>query len=92
VTATTLKAMVVLTDGNENPGPYTRRSIADVTDLINSLNGRVLRDRTGPRRGVESRRAAGAVLRQSGLHADDRRPDARRHLPGAKYYQQIFAE
>lgn len=36
-----VKAMVVLTDGQEDHGPYTRRYIADVTDLIASLNGHV---------------------------------------------------
>jgi Common central domain of tyrosinase/von Willebrand factor type A domain len=30
-----VKAMVVLTDGEENHGPYTRRYISDVSDMIN---------------------------------------------------------
>lgn len=30
-----VKAMVILTDGQENHGPHTRRYIADVADLIN---------------------------------------------------------
>lgn len=35
VTGYDLKAMVVLTDGQENHGPYTRRYIADVSGMIN---------------------------------------------------------
>lgn len=35
VTGYDLKAMVVLTDGQENHGPYTRRYIADVRSTIN---------------------------------------------------------
>ena len=35
ITGYDVKAMIVLTDGQENHGPHTRRYIADVADMIN---------------------------------------------------------
>jgi hypothetical protein len=91
VTTHQIKAMVVLTDGEENHGPHTRRYISNVTDLITSLNGRVYAIGLG----------RAEVLRPSALQAlcsgnqgymvmtGDLTTDATYRL--AKYYQQIFA-
>jgi hypothetical protein len=86
-----VKAMVVLTDGQENHGPYTRRYIADVADLITSLNGRVFAIGLG-RAEVLNAGALQALCNGNNGYMQmtgDLTPDATYRL--AKYYQQIFA-
>jgi hypothetical protein len=91
VTGYDVKAMVVLTDGQENPGPYTRRSIADVTDLINSLNGRVYAIGLGRAEVLNPAALQSLCSGNQGymLMTGDLTPDATYRV--AKYYQQIFA-
>jgi hypothetical protein len=91
VTGYDVKALVVLTDGQENHGSYTRRYISDVTDMISSLNGRVFAIGLG-RPEVLNPTALQALcsgndgyMRMTG----DLGPDATYRL--AKYYQEIFA-
>jgi hypothetical protein len=91
VTGYDVKALVVLTDGQENHGSYTRRYISDVSDLISSLNGRVFAIGLG-RPEVLNPAALQALcsgndgyMRMTG----DLGPDASYRL--AKYYQEIFA-
>lgn len=91
VTNVDIKAMVVFTDGQENHGPYTRRYIADVADLINSLGGRVYAIGLG-RAEVLSPTALSALCSGNNgylLMTGDLSSDATYRL--AKYYQQIFA-
>jgi len=91
VTGYDVKAMVVLTDGQENHGPYTRRYIADVADLITSLNGRVFAIGLG-RAEVLNATALQALCDGNNGYMQmtgDLTPDATYRL--AKYYQQIFA-
>jgi hypothetical protein len=91
VTGYDVKAMVVLTDGQENHGPYTRRYIADVADLITSLNGHVFAIGLG-RAEVLNPTALQALCQGNNgymLLTGDLTPDATYRL--AKYYQQIFA-
>jgi len=86
-----VKAIVVLTDGEENHGPYTRRYIADVADLITSLNGRVFAIGLG-RAEVLNATALQALCNGNNGYMQitgDLTPDATYRL--AKYYQQIFA-
>jgi hypothetical protein len=86
-----VKAIVVLTDGQENHGPYTRRYIADVADLITSLNGRVFAIGLG-RAEVLNATALQALCNGNNGYMQmtgDLTPDATYRL--AKYYQQIFA-
>lgn len=84
----TVKAMVVLTDGQENHGPFTRRYITDVADQINShvfaiglgraevLNPTALQNLCNGHNGYM-------------LLTGDLNPDATYRL--AKHYQQILA-
>ncbi|MDD5319798.1 MAG: VWA domain-containing protein [Methylococcales bacterium] len=91
VTGYDVKAMVVLTDGEENHGPHTRRYIADVADLITSLNGRVFAIGLG-RAEVLNASALQALCNGNNGYMQmtgDLTPDATYRL--AKYYQQIFA-
>lgn len=86
-----VKAMVVLTDGQENHGPYTRRYITDVADLVTSLNGRVYAIGLG-RAEVLNATALQALCNGNNGYMQmtgDLTPDATYRL--AKYYQQIFA-
>ncbi len=86
-----VKAMVVLTDGQENHGEYTRRYISDVADLITSLNGRVFAIGLG-RAEVLNATALQALCNGNNGYMQmtgDLTPDATYRL--AKYYQQIFA-
>ena len=91
VTTHQIKAMVVLTDGAEVHGPHTRRYIADVADLIASMNGRVFAIGLG-RAEVLNPAALQALCSGNGgymLMTGDLTPNATYRL--AKYYQQIFA-
>ena len=91
VTGYDVKAMVVLTDGQENHGPHTRRYITDVADLIASLNGHVFAIGLG-RAEVLNPAALQALCNGNNgymLMTGDLTPDAYFRL--AKYYQQIFA-
>ena len=91
VTGYDVKAMVVLTDGQENHGPHTRRYIADVADMITSLNGHVFAIGLG-RAEVLNAAALQALCNSNNgymLMTGDLTPDASFRL--AKYYQQIFA-
>lgn len=86
-----VKAMVVLTDGQENHGSYTRRYIADVADLISSLNGRVFAIGLGRAEVLNPAALQALCSGNQGymLMTGDLTPDASYRL--AKYYQQIFA-
>lgn len=91
VTDYDVKAMVVLTDGQENHGPHARRYIADVADLISSLNGHVFAIGLG-RAEVLNATALQALCEGNNGYMSmtgDLTPDATYRL--AKYYQQIFA-
>lgn len=88
VTGYDVKAMVVLTDGQENHGPHTRRYIADVVDMIDD---RVFAIGLG-RAEVLNPAALQALCNGTNgymLMTGDLTPDAYFRL--AKYYQQIFA-
>jgi len=91
VTGYDVKAMVVLTDGQENHGPYTRRYIADVADLITSLNGRVFAIGLGRAEVLNATALQSLCNGNNGYMqmTGDLTPDATYRL--AKYYQQIFA-
>jgi hypothetical protein len=91
VTTHAIKAMVVLTDGAENHGPHTRRYIADVADLITSLNGRVFAIGLGRAEVLNAGALQALCSGNNGymLMTGDLTPDATYRL--AKYYQQIFA-
>jgi hypothetical protein len=91
VTGYDVKALVVLTDGQENHGPYTRRYIADVADLISSLNGRVFAIGLGRAEVLNPAALQALCSGNNGymLMTGDLTPDASYRL--AKYYQQIFA-
>lgn len=91
VTDYDVKAIVVLTDGQENHGPYARRYIADVADLITSLNGHVFAIGLGR---PEVLNAGALMALCSGNNGymqttGDLTPDATYRL--AKYYQEILA-
>lgn len=88
VTGYDLKAMVVLTDGQENHGPYTRRYIADVSSMINE---RVYAIGLG-RPEVLNPNALYALCNSTNGYlymTGDLNSDAYFRL--AKYYQQILA-
>ncbi len=86
-----VKAMVVLTDGQEEHGPYTRRYIADVKDFIDSLNGKVFAIGLGRPEVLNPAALQALCSGNDGymLLTGDLTPDATYRL--AKYYQQIFA-
>ncbi|HEU5170951.1 MAG TPA: tyrosinase family protein [Gemmatimonadales bacterium] len=86
-----VKALVVLTDGQENHGPHTRRYISDVADLITSLNGRVFAIGLGRAEVLNPVALQALCSGNNGymLMTGDLTPDASYRL--AKYYQQIFA-
>ncbi len=88
VTGYDVKAMVVLTDGQENHGPYTRRYISDLADMINE---RVFAIGLG-RPEVLNPTALQALCNGNNGYmyiTGDLTPDAYFRL--AKYYQQILA-
>ncbi|MGB2713656.1 MAG: tyrosinase family protein [Vicinamibacterales bacterium] len=91
VTDYDVKAIVVLTDGQENHGSYSRRYIADVEDLITSLNGRVFAIGLGRAEVLNPAALEALCSGNDGymLMTGDLTPDASYRL--AKYYQQIFA-
>ncbi len=91
VTGYDVKAMVVLTDGQENHGPHTRRYIADVADMITSLNGHVFAIGLGRAEVLNPTALQTLCNGNNGymLMTGDLTPDASFRL--AKYYQQIFA-
>jgi hypothetical protein len=91
VTGYDVKAMVVLTDGQENHGPHTRRYISDVADMISGLNGHVFAIGLG-RPEVLNPAALEALCNGNKGYMEvtgDLTPDASFRL--AKYYQQILA-
>jgi hypothetical protein len=91
VTDYDVKAMVVLTDGQENHGPHSRRYISDVADLISGLNGHVFAIGLG-RPEVLNPTALTALCEGNNGYMEmtgDLTPEASFRL--AKYYQQIFA-
>jgi len=91
VTTHPIKAIVVLTDGAQNHGPHTRRYIADVVDLISSMNGRVFAIGLGRAEVLNPAALQALCSGQNGymLMTGDLTPDATYRV--AKYYQQIFA-
>jgi hypothetical protein len=91
VTGYDVKAMVVLTDGQENHGPHTRRYVADVANLVSSLNGRVYAIGLGRAEVLNPAALQALCSGNNGymLMTGDLTPDATYRL--AKYYQQIFA-
>lgn len=91
VTGYDVKAMVVLTDGQENHGPYTRRYIADVADLITSLNGHVFAIGLGRPEVLNPTALQALCSGNNGymLMTGDLTSEATYRL--AKYYQQIYA-
>jgi hypothetical protein len=91
VTNYDIKAMVVLTDGQENHGPNTRRYIADVADLVTSLNGHVFAIGLGRAEVLNAGALQALCNSNNGYMAmtGDLTPDTTYRL--AKYYQQIFA-
>jgi hypothetical protein len=91
VTTHQVKAMVVLTDGAEVHGPHTRRYIADVADLITSMNGRVFAIGLGRAEVLNPAALQALCSGNNGymLMTGDLTPGATYRL--AKYYQQIFA-
>jgi hypothetical protein len=91
VTNYDVKAMVVFTDGDENHGPYTRRYIADVADLISSLNGRVYAIGLGRPEVLNPTALQNLCSGNDGymLITGDLDQSASYRL--AKYYQQILA-
>lgn len=91
VTGYEVKAMVVLTDGQENHGSHSRRYIADVADLINSLNGRVFAIGLGRAEVLNATALQALCSSNNGymMMTGELTPDATYRL--AKYYQQIFA-
>jgi hypothetical protein len=91
VTGYDVKAIIVLTDGQENHGSYTRRYIADVAGLITSLNGRVFAIGLGRAEVLNPGALQALCSGNNGymVMTGDLTPDATYRL--AKYYQQIFA-
>ena len=91
VTGYDVKAMVVLTDGEENHGPYTRRYIADVADQITSLNGRVFAIGLGRPEVLNATALQALCSGNDGYMSmtGDLTLDANYRV--AKFYQQIFA-
>ena len=91
VTGYDVKAIVVLTDGQDNHGPYTRRSISDVAGMINALNGRIFAIGLGRAEVLNAGNLQALCSGNNGymVMTGDLTPDATFRL--AKYYQQIFA-
>ena len=91
VTGYDVKALVVLTDGQENHGLHARRYVSDVADLITSLNGRVFAIGLGRAEVLNPAALQALCSGNNGymLMTGDLTPDASYQL--AKYYQQIFA-
>jgi hypothetical protein len=91
VTGYDVKAMIVLSDGQENHGSHARRYLSDVTDLITSLNGRVFAIGLGRAEVLNPAALQALCSGNDGymLMTGDLTPDATYRL--AKYYLQIFA-
>jgi hypothetical protein len=91
VTGYDVKAMVVLTDGQENHGPHTRRYISDVADEISSLGGHVFAIGLGRPEVLNAGALQDLCSGNNGymVMTGDLSPDAYFRL--AKYYQQILA-
>lgn len=91
VTGYDVKAMVVLTDGEENHGPHTRRYITDVADMISGLNGHVFAIGLGRPEILNPLALEALCSGNNGymMMTGDLTTDAYYRL--AKYYQQILA-
>lgn len=91
VTGYDVKAMVVLTDGQENHGPHTRRYISDVAGEIASLSGHVFAIGLGRPEVLNAGALQDLCSGNNGymVMTGDLTPDAYFRL--AKYYQQILA-
>lgn len=91
VTGYNVKAMVVLTDGQENHGPHTRRYISDVADLISGLGGHVFAIGLGRPEVLNASALESLCSGNNGymMITGDLTPDA--YFRMAKYYQQILA-
>jgi hypothetical protein len=91
VTGYDVKAMIVLTDGEEDHGPHTRRYISDVSDLVTSLNGHIYAIGLGRAEVINPAALQTLCNGNRGymVMTGDLSPDAYFRL--AKYYQQILA-
>jgi hypothetical protein len=91
VTGYDVKAMVVLTDGQENHGPHSRRYISDVADLISGLNGHVYAIGLGRAEVLRPEALRSLCSGNNGYMVMTGDLNASTYFRISKYYQQIFA-